>query len=62
MCSSDGADLEQTQTFRFHFLLDVGGTFVERLLIYCFDITTPITWKAFKRTGRIRQKYSSVQG
>jgi hypothetical protein len=29
---------EQTQTFWFHFLLDV-GTFVERLLVYCFDIT-----------------------
>jgi hypothetical protein len=40
---------EQTQTFWFHFLLDVGtfverlwnvcGTFVERVLLYCFGIT-----------------------
>jgi hypothetical protein len=30
---------EQTQTFWFHFLLDA-GTFVERLLLYCFAITT----------------------
>jgi hypothetical protein len=33
---------EQTQKCWFHFLLDV-GTFVERLLLYCFDITSSHT-------------------
>ncbi len=38
MCSFDGADSGTNSDVLVSFLLDV-GTFVERLLLYCFDIT-----------------------
>ncbi len=39
MCSFDGADSGRNSDVLVSFLFDV-GTFVERLLLYCFDITT----------------------
>jgi hypothetical protein len=40
MCSFDGADSRTNSNVLVSFLLDV-RTFVERLLLYCFDITNP---------------------
>jgi hypothetical protein len=41
MCSFDGADSGTNSDVLVSFLLDV-GTFVERLLLYCYDITALI--------------------
>jgi hypothetical protein len=48
MCSFDGSDLGTNSGVLISFLLDVVcGRFVERLLLYCFDITTPYMQKIF---------------
>ncbi len=43
MISFDGADSGTNSYVLVSFLLDV-GTFVERLFLYCFNITTAFVW------------------